>query len=249
MNAGDAVRRGPITVARVSTIAQACDRFIPSSRIFATIARSTGSWAAAIDDAASEARRGTARRKYIGRCGLRVFFGGRSWQPIAGNQHRAPPCARPLSVPAANRMMTLQATSLQLPNEPGPMSRPSASTEPPRRLARTALVFVWVAGAGLGAQQPVPQGLPERKNWTAAQDHQQMMDQLGIKALRPGPSGNEQEPNHANYDEAKANPFPKLPEVLTLENGRRVTTPELWARRRREIVELFERDVFGRVPR
>ena len=44
-------------------------------------------------------------------------------------------------------------------------------------------------------------------NWTAEQDHQNMMDQLGIKALRPGPSGNEKAPNHANYDESKANPF------------------------------------------
>jgi lysophospholipase L1-like esterase len=76
-----------------------------------------------------------------------------------------------------------------------------------------------------------------------------MMAQLGIKALRPGPSGNEQDPNHANYDEAKANPFPKLPDVLTLKDGRRVTTRQLWARRRAEIVEDFEREVYGRVPR
>src|SRR5437773_3467861 len=47
--------------------------------------------------------------------------------------------------------------------------------------------------------------LPAPKNWTAAEDHQQMMDQLGIKTLRPGPSGSEQAPNHANYDEATAN--------------------------------------------
>ncbi len=44
-----------------------------------------------------------------------------------------------------------------------------------------------------------------------------MLDQLGIKALRPGPSGNESAPNHANYDEATANPFPNLPEVLDAE--------------------------------
>ena len=44
-----------------------------------------------------------------------------------------------------------------------------------------------------------------------------MMDQLGIKALRPGPSGNEKAPNHANYDEALANPFPNLPDPLTHE--------------------------------
>src|SRR5438105_5035791 len=59
---------------------------------------------------------------------------------------------------------------------------------------------------------------------TAAEDHQNMMDQLGIVALRPGPSGNESAPNHANYDESTANPFPNLPDVLTLKNGRKVTT-------------------------
>lgn len=91
--------------------------------------------------------------------------------------------------------------------------------------------------------------VPGLKTWTTAEDHQNMMDQLGIKALRPGPSGNEQAPNHANYDEALANPFPDLPEVLTLKNGRKVTTPAMWAERRREIVEDFEREVIGRVPR
>jgi hypothetical protein len=76
-----------------------------------------------------------------------------------------------------------------------------------------------------------------------------MMAALGIRSLRPGPSGNEQAPNHANYDEALANPFPKLPEVLTLKSGRRVATAETWwAERRREIVEDFDHEVFGRVP-
>lgn len=76
-----------------------------------------------------------------------------------------------------------------------------------------------------------------------------MMDQLGIKALRPGPSGNEKAPNHANYDEATANPFPDYPEILKLRDGRAVTTPEMWWKLRRpEIVEDFEREVLGRVP-
>lgn len=61
--------------------------------------------------------------------------------------------------------------------------------------------------------------LPQPKNWTAEQDHQNMMDQLGIQSLRPGPSGNENAPNHANYDESKANPFPNLPDVLALLSG------------------------------
>ncbi|HTB68909.1 MAG TPA: hypothetical protein VK727_21995, partial [Steroidobacteraceae bacterium] len=37
-------------------------------------------------------------------------------------------------------------------------------------------------------------------------DHQQMMQQLGITALRKGPSGDEKAPDHANYDDALANP-------------------------------------------
>ena len=77
-----------------------------------------------------------------------------------------------------------------------------------------------------------------------------MMDQLGIKALRPGPSGTETAPNHANYDEATANPYPDLPDVLTLKNGKKVKTAAEWTKQRRpEIVEDFDREVLGRVPK
>jgi lysophospholipase L1-like esterase len=86
-------------------------------------------------------------------------------------------------------------------------------------------------------------------SWTAEQDHQNMMEQLGIKALRPGPSGDDKATNHANYDESKANPFPHWPDALTLKSGKKVTTAvEWWQQRRAEIVEDFEREVLGRVP-
>lgn len=86
--------------------------------------------------------------------------------------------------------------------------------------------------------------------WTAAEDHQNMMAQLGIRKLRPGPSGNESAPNHANYDEATANPFPNLPEVLTLKNRMKVTSADMWWNQRRpEILEDFDREVLGRVPK
>lgn len=86
-------------------------------------------------------------------------------------------------------------------------------------------------------------------NFTAQQDQQNMMGQLGIKALRPGPSGNENAPNHANYDESKANPYPNIPDPLTLNNGQKVTTPEQWWKERRpQIVEMFSKYVYGRVP-
>jgi (4-O-methyl)-D-glucuronate---lignin esterase len=87
-------------------------------------------------------------------------------------------------------------------------------------------------------------------NWTTQQDHQNMMDQLGIQALRPGPSGRAGSPNSANYDPAKANPFPDLPDALTLKYGEKVTTAEMWWKQRRpEIVEDFEREIVGRVPK
>jgi hypothetical protein len=90
----------------------------------------------------------------------------------------------------------------------------------------------------------------EPQNWTTAEDHQHMMGQLGIRKLRSGPSGNEAAPNQANYDEAKANPFPILPDALALRNGTKVTTAAMWWKQRRpEIVEDFEREVIGRIPR
>ena len=110
-----------------------------------------------------------------------------------------------------------------------------------------------LAAASIGIAQPVLAQSGTLKPpvvWTAEQDHQNMMDQLGIKALRPGPSGDEKAPNHANYDESKANPYPNLPEVLTLKNGQKVTTPAMWwSQRRPEIVEEMEREVYGRLPK
>jgi hypothetical protein len=111
------------------------------------------------------------------------------------------------------------------------------------------LAIVAVSGS-FGQQQPAASSAPEAKAWTTAEDHQNMMQQLGIKRLRPGPSGNEKAPNHANYDESLANPFPNLPAVLTLKNGKNVTNAKTWWKKRRpEIVEDFEREVLGRIPK
>ncbi len=115
-------------------------------------------------------------------------------------------------------------------------------------LCGSFLVALACAGARLTAQT-VTQAFPPPVSFTADQDHQNMMDQLGIKALRPGPSGDEKAPNHANYDESLANPYPDLPDILTLKNGEKVTTPEMWWKQRRpEILEDMEREVYGRLP-
>jgi hypothetical protein len=105
-----------------------------------------------------------------------------------------------------------------------------------------------VALLGLTAQafaQAVPGSAP-----TAEQDHQQMMDQLGIKKLRPGRVNDVHAPlNPVNYDEARANPYPVWPDPLTFANGSKVkSASDWWNKRRPELVEIFEREIYGRIP-
>jgi len=92
--------------------------------------------------------------------------------------------------------------------------------------------------------------LPPPVSLTAEEDHQRMMQLLGIKELRPGANGRDPDaPNAANYDEAKANPYPELPDLLTLQNGEKVrNSADWWQRRRPELVELFDREIYGRMP-
>src|SRR6266850_4931295 len=72
------------------------------------------------------------------------------------------------------------------------------------------------------------------KEWTAKEDHQNMLDQLGIKTLRRGADGmNPKAPNFQNTDESKANPWPNLPDPLRLKNGTKVTMAEAWWKQRR----------------
>jgi hypothetical protein len=85
---------------------------------------------------------------------------------------------------------------------------------------------------------------------TAQQDHQQMMDQLGIRKLRPGRVNDVHSPvNPVNYDEASANPYPVWPDPLTFANGGKVkSASDWWNKRRPELVESFEREIYGRIP-
>jgi hypothetical protein len=90
-----------------------------------------------------------------------------------------------------------------------------------------------------------PKDLPKPLTLTAAEDHKRMLEQLKITSLRRGPSSKD-----TNYDESKANPYPRLPDPLVLKNGKPVTTAEMWVKERRpEIVEDFDREVYGRVPK
>jgi (4-O-methyl)-D-glucuronate---lignin esterase len=112
---------------------------------------------------------------------------------------------------------------------------------------RTVLLAwgIMAAAAVLAADLPPPLDL------SAEQDHKRMMDQLGITSIRQGANGRDPNaPNAANYDEAKGNPYPDLPDALTLDNGKPVrNAKQWWSRRRPQIVEHFDREVYGRLPK
>ena len=119
-------------------------------------------------------------------------------------------------------------------------------------MKNSLLLVLILISSRLVAQNPTGSSgeYPPPVKFTAEQDHQNMMDQLGIKSLRLGPSGIESAPNHANYDELLATPYPDLPDLLTLKNGKKVTTPDIWWKKRRpEIVEDMEKEIYGRLPK
>ena len=120
------------------------------------------------------------------------------------------------------------------------------SSRSPRLILATLMSLRIISFGPLLAQDKQSPGIV---TFTTREDHQNMLQQLGITKLRPGPSGNETAPNHANYDEALANPYPDLPELLVCRDGTVVKTKEEWITKRRpEIVELFEKEVIGRIP-
>jgi hypothetical protein len=115
------------------------------------------------------------------------------------------------------------------------------------------ILLVLFSGMSIFAQQN--RG-PSNDRWAeirrlTAEDHQRMINLLGIKSLRPGRNGmNPQAENYANYDESKANLYPNLPDPLVLKNGQKVTTAQMWWNQRRpEIVEDFDREIYGQAPK
>jgi hypothetical protein len=107
----------------------------------------------------------------------------------------------------------------------------------------TAILLVWQFSLVSRADDP---SKPPVK-MTAQEDHKRMMELLKITELRRGADGNPKSEKAANLDESKANPYPDLPDPLVMKDGTKVTA-ELWKKRRAEIVEDFDREVYGRVP-
>jgi hypothetical protein len=73
-----------------------------------------------------------------------------------------------------------------------------------------------------------------------------IMKELKISSIPPGAVSS----SPATYNEEDANPYPNLPDPLTLKNGQKVTTAAVWRNRRRpELLEDFQREIYGRTPK
>ncbi len=104
--------------------------------------------------------------------------------------------------------------------------------------------YLFLLTLALFAADPPPVQL------TAAADQRRLLDLLKISELRRGADGrNNNAPNAANYDEAKANPYPQLPNPLLSDKKKKITKPaQWWQLRRPEIIEHFDREIYGRMP-
>src|SRR5215831_9323515 len=115
----------------------------------------------------------------------------------------------------------------------------------PSVISSSCLAFLMMPAASFAQPQPSPAQLAIQK--ASEQDRQRMLDLLHIASLRP--PVNARQLGSANYDEAKANPYPKLPDPLVMKNGKKVTTAKMWNERRAELFEEFDREIYGRVPK
>ena len=76
-------------------------------------------------------------------------------------------------------------------------------------------------------------------------DYRNMLEQLGIERMRPGADGNAA----STYDEAAAGRYlDTLPKLMVMEDGTPVKSVSDWRKRRAEILEDFEREIYGRIP-
>lgn len=81
------------------------------------------------------------------------------------------------------------------------------------------------------------------------QDYKLTLQRLGLASLRGGVDGMHPDASNAvNYDETKVRTY-KLPPLLRMQSGQPVRSAADWRiRRRPELIRLFDREVYGRVP-
>jgi hypothetical protein len=133
-----------------------------------------------------------------------------------------------------------------------------------RAILATGASFALIASGAAQAPTPTPApaaapatapggfpGAAERAAIGAAStaEREREMKLLGIAEMQPGVSAYDiGKPGNANYDEAKANPYPKLPDLLVMNDGTKVKTAAQWKKRREEIKAMFDEYVYGKYP-
>jgi hypothetical protein len=110
---------------------------------------------------------------------------------------------------------------------------------------RLGVTIGFIGSLALGCAAPPPEPPPEHVQLTRDEDFARTRQLLGL-AGDPLPGAVASAP--ATFDELQANPYPNLPDPLVFESGAVVTTAEQWRERRAEILDLFEREVYGRTP-
>jgi hypothetical protein len=122
-------------------------------------------------------------------------------------------------------------------------------------LTSTLLGFAFTAFGQQGAPiAPATPRMPTPKERAAiasasGAERDREIKLLGITAMQPSATAYDiGKPGNANYDESKANPYPNLPALLVMENGKKVTTAAEWTARRNELLKLFAENVYGKYP-
>jgi hypothetical protein len=108
-----------------------------------------------------------------------------------------------------------------------------------------------MACVGMLVIQPIDRLIGQARTSAVTSDQMRddMMRQLGLTRMNPGRNADSKAPGAANYDEARADPYPALPDPLRTDGGRPVrTAADWWKLRRPEILAAYEREVYGRVP-
>ncbi len=122
------------------------------------------------------------------------------------------------------------------------------------RITFAVLMFASAIAPGASGQSAVPAPKDAKAaaslHLTAEQDRARLLGLLGLKEsdLRPAPVPDAKSPHAANYDEAKADVYPKLPDSLVFKNGEKLADRHGWAARRKEIKAEFDREILGRTP-
>src|ERR1700748_61960 len=118
----------------------------------------------------------------------------------------------------------------------------------------SAVLLFSCASLALPAQTATPAATPsasDREAIAAASraERERELKLLGIGEIHtPATAYDIGKPGNANYDESKANPYPRLPDVLVMSDGTPVKTPEQWRRRRAELTAMFDENVYGKYP-